>query len=72
MPDGSLILTPMASISERELAMLRNPEALTSLKEGIDQAARGEVVRHEPGHFTRLGEELGDDDEDGADEPAGG
>jgi hypothetical protein len=64
MPDGSLILTPMVSISERELAMLCNPEALASLREGIDQAARGEVVRYKPGYFTRLAEELDDEGKD--------
>jgi len=47
--------------------MLRNPSAYASLQEGIAQVGRGDVVRYEPGHFSRLAEEMGigvDDEED--------
>ena len=52
-PGGELLLTPMVSISERELTMLKNPESMASLKEGLDEAASGRVVRYEAGHFTQ-------------------
>jgi hypothetical protein len=52
-PGGELLLTPLVSISERELAMLKNPEAMASLKEGLDEAANGKVVRYGPGHFSK-------------------
>jgi hypothetical protein len=61
---GDFLLSPVESISARELAMLRNPEALASLQEGVRQAAEGETTRYDPGHFQRLAEELGPDDED--------
>ena len=51
-PGGELLLTPVVSISERELAMLKNPEAMASLQKGLDEAATGNVVRHGPGHFS--------------------
>ena len=52
-PGGELLLTPLVSISERELAMLKNPEAMASLKEGLDEAAEGKVVRHGAGYFSK-------------------
>jgi hypothetical protein len=52
-PGGELLLTPIVSISERELAMLKNPEAMASLKEGLDEAAAGKVVRHGAGYFSK-------------------
>lgn len=45
--------------------MLRSPETLASLQKGLGQAAEGDVVRYGPGHFTKLAEELGPDDEEG-------
>ncbi len=63
LPGGDFLVSPVVSISERELTMLRNPEALASLKEGIDQAAAGRPTRRGPGHYTKLAEELGPDDE---------
>ena len=59
--DGEFLLTPVVSVSERELAMLRNPEAMASLQRGIDEAAAGKVVRHGPGHFAKLAADLGPD-----------
>ncbi|MDA8358422.1 MAG: hypothetical protein M0Z95_19520 [Actinomycetota bacterium] len=66
LADGDYLLTPVVSISERELAFLRNPRARESLEEGLDQVARGKVVRHGPGHFSNLAASLGDDTEDTA------
>lgn len=63
LPGGDFLLSPVVSVSERELAVLRSPETLASLREGLDQAAKGDVVRHGPGHFTKLAEELGREDE---------
>ncbi len=67
LPGGDYLVSPVVSVSERELAVLRSPETLASLQQGLDQAARGDVVRYGPGHFTRLAGELGpdDDEEDG-------
>ena len=61
---GDIVLTPMALVSERELAMLRNPEALASLEKGIGQATRGEGTRYPADHFAKLAEELGEDDDE--------
>jgi len=33
--------------------MLKSPEAMASLKEGLDEATEGKVVRYGPGHFSR-------------------
>ena len=63
LPSGEYLLSPVVSISERELAMLRNPVALASLTEGLEQVAKGRVTRREPGHYELLAKELGPDDE---------
>lgn len=65
LPGGDYLISPVVSISERELAVLRSPETLASLQKGLDQAAQGDVVRYSPGHFTKLAEELGPDEGDG-------
>jgi len=62
MLGGDILLTPVVSVSERELAVLRNPEALASLRTGLDQAAAGQGTRYERGHFEKLAEELGLDE----------
>ncbi len=56
LPGGEYLLTPVVSASQRELALLRNPEAVMSLKAGIGQAANDDVVRYEAGHFSRRAE----------------
>ena len=63
LPSGEYLITPVVSISERELAMLQNPAARSSLNEGIEQAAKGEVARQKLGHFTHLAAELGPDED---------
>ncbi|MDR3690992.1 MAG: hypothetical protein P4L46_16555 [Fimbriimonas sp.] len=42
LDDGTIVLTPMATIPKRELWLWRNQEALTAVKEGLEQSARGE------------------------------
>lgn len=67
LPGGDFLLSPVESVSARELAMLRNPEALASLQEGVRQAAQGATTCYPPGHFERLAEGLAPDgDEEGA------
>lgn len=63
LPDGDYLLTPVVSVSERELAMLRNPEATARLERAFGLAGAGKVVRHAPGHFENLAAALGDVDE---------
>jgi hypothetical protein len=43
--------------------MLQNPVVRASLDEGIQQAASGEITRQKRGHFTRLAERLGADED---------
>ncbi|MGH9092025.1 MAG: hypothetical protein ACRDZR_11705 [Acidimicrobiales bacterium] len=64
LPSGEYLLTPVVSISERELAMLRNAEATERLRHGIDEVAVGKVVHYEPGHFSALAGKLGVEDGD--------
>jgi hypothetical protein len=61
---GELVLTPVVSISERELALLSNPDAAEKLRRAIKQAETGEIVGFGPGHFSKLVEHMGDDPED--------
>ncbi len=58
LEDGEIILTPVVSVSARELAMLPNPAMSRRLRSAIRPAAAGKVTRYEPGHFTES-----DDDE---------
>jgi hypothetical protein len=61
LDSGDYLLTPVVSMSERELEILSNPERVASIKEGIRQAANEEVTRYPAGHFSKLAAELGDD-----------
>jgi hypothetical protein len=54
LPSGEYLLTPVVSISERELAVLRDREAMDKIREGVSQAAEGDVVRYEAGFFNKL------------------
>ncbi len=42
--DGRIMLTPLATIPERELWLYKNPNALESLRRGIEQAGEGKVT----------------------------
>lgn len=50
-PDGSIMLTPMVSIPERELDLLRDPDTQQRLLTGLGQAAQGET--HDLGDFQQ-------------------
>ena len=41
--DGTLVLTPVAIIPERELWIWKNEKAITAVKEGLEQSAMGEA-----------------------------
>lgn len=43
-PDGTIVLTPFAEIPAREKWLFENPTALASVREGLDQAAKGQTV----------------------------
>jgi hypothetical protein len=54
LPSGEYLLTPVVSISERELAVLKDREIMNKIEEGVKQAAAGDVVRYEAGFFSQL------------------
>ena len=49
--DGVLILTPVVSIPEREVALLADPESQRRLLRGLEEAAAG--TTHDLGDFTQ-------------------
>lgn len=57
--DGVLVLTPVVSIPEREMAVWRDPELAASIRRGYEQAERGETI--DRGDFSQY---LAEDDED--------
>jgi hypothetical protein len=42
--DGVLLLIPVVSIPEREMIAWRDPELARAIREGIEQAERGETI----------------------------
>ncbi|MGH9007492.1 MAG: hypothetical protein ACRDV6_07250 [Acidimicrobiales bacterium] len=46
--DGEIVLTPVISITERELAVLGNPALVESIKLGIKQMRASEVRHYTP------------------------
>jgi hypothetical protein len=57
--DGVLILTPVVSIPEREMAVWRDPELAASIRQAYEQAEQGKTI--DRGDFNQYLEE---DDED--------
>ncbi len=55
---GELLLTPVVSLSQRELSVLADPERVATIRQGLEEAELGKVRRYGPGYFTRLAEEL--------------
>jgi hypothetical protein len=53
--DGKITLTPLATIPARELWLYKNPKALESLREGIEQVGNGNVKSR--GSFAKYVEE---------------
>lgn len=47
LDNGDILLTPLASIPARELDLWNDPELLALVKEGLEQAAAGKLVRRE-------------------------
>lgn len=43
-PDGNLLLEPLTEIPAREKWLFNNSEALASVKQGLVEAAKGEVI----------------------------
>jgi hypothetical protein len=60
--DGVLLLIPVVSIPEREMIVWRNPQVAQAIREGLDQAERGETV--DRGSFSQYVDQADDDDED--------
>ena len=42
--NGDIVLRPVVAIHEREAWLFANPEALASVKRGLEQSAAGQVV----------------------------
>lgn len=43
-PDGSILLTPMVAVPEREVWFYKNPEAQAMVQQGLEQSRAGETV----------------------------
>ncbi len=52
--DGQILLDPVVAISERELWLWQNPEAIASVQLGIQQAGEGEL--HDMESFAQYAE----------------
>lgn len=48
---GQILLDPVVAVSERELWLWQNPEALASVQRGIEQAEAGQI--HDLGSFAQ-------------------
>ena len=52
--EGQILLDPVVAIPERELWLWQNPEAISSVQRGIQQAGEGEL--HDMGSFGEYAE----------------
>lgn len=51
-PNGDILLSPVVVRHEREAWLYDNPEALASVRRGLEQSARGET--HDLGSFAEF------------------
>jgi hypothetical protein len=47
--DGEILLTPIVTVSQRELDLLRNPEMSAKLRTSIAEAEAGKLTPYDPG-----------------------
>ena len=52
--EGEIILTPVVSLTTRELAVLRRPDIMAAIKGGIAEAESGLATTYPAGYFTKL------------------
>ena len=52
---GQILLDPAVTVPVREMWLYRNPVALTKVREGLSEAAKGEL--HDLGSFAKFAEE---------------
>ncbi|MHB8681782.1 MAG: hypothetical protein ACYDA2_06780 [Acidimicrobiales bacterium] len=64
LEDGDILLTPVVSVSERELAFLSDPEAVAAVRRGIEQSKAGDVKVFPVGHFAELAAQYGPEEDD--------
>ena len=53
LADGSVVLTPVKSYTDDEIAMLLNPDRIESIRRGVEESKAGEVTRYPAGHFRQ-------------------
>lgn len=61
---GELLLCPVVSLTERELAVLANPDTMAALKRGIADAEAGRVTAYPAGHFAKALADMDDGEDD--------
>lgn len=49
--EGQILLDPVVPVPERELWLWNNPDAISSVRKGMQQVAQGEV--HDQGSFAQ-------------------
>lgn len=58
-PNGSILLTPMVAVPEREVWLYKNPEAQAMVQKGLEQSRAGETV-----YLGSFAEYLTEDDDE--------
>ncbi|MEP6755666.1 MAG: hypothetical protein ABJA67_09210 [Chthonomonadales bacterium] len=57
---GQILLTPVEQVPSHEMWLLKNPEAMESIKRGIEDAKNGRI--HDMGSFAQFADLEIDDD----------